>query len=57
MRTMREAKLHLKRPFGSLWIWSCMLSSPLTWTVVLVHHWVMDKTKRVMHCLVNAMKR
>ena len=54
---MREAKLHSKRPSGSLWIWPSTLSSPLTWIVVVVHHWVMDKTKRVMHCLVKAMKR
>lgn len=34
-----------------------MLSSPLTWTVVVVHHWVIDKTKSVIHCFVKAMKR
>ena len=57
MRTIRDAKVHRKRPLGSRWIWPRMLASPLTWTVVVVHHWVMDRTKSVMHCLVKAMKR
>lgn len=57
IRTMRVAKLHCKRPSGRRWIWSETLESPLTWIVVVVHHWVMDRTRTVMHFLVKAMKR